>query len=298
MTSPPRLRLLALLLLLLCLALSTPASAQLLEEMAPAAESAEQGLPDLGENFSPFELTMATVGMTGALVFGFWGSDLFGSPSPGMGPPDVDSRDYRFSEWANPDPDPEEQWLWGIPDYGGYYMPILTLGFLSTATIGSELDSTFFLPNYKHELLTFASGFGWAAMVTNAFKLNVGRIRPWAARPNAADYDIPEKEKFLSFPSGHSASAAATSTFLFHRTSDYLRSETFADSGTLTRWGLGYAVPFAIGAAATGLVMYSRIKDQRHWPSDTLVGAIIGYTVMTIFYKVHFDDDGRPRRRH
>ena len=50
------------------------------------------------------------------------------------------------------------------------------------------------------------------------------------------------------------------------------------------------------GAAA--VVGLSRIVDQRHYFTDVALGAAVGTAVGQLTYALHFDWDGRPRRRH
>ena len=54
-------------------------------------------------------------------------------------------------------------------------------------------------------------------------------------------------------------------------------------------------MPMVVASGLTWTVMYSRIKDQQHWLSDTLTGALIGSAFATLFYTLHFDELGQPR---
>ncbi len=152
----------------------------------------------------------------------------------------------------------------------------------------------------SHELLAFTEAFAWTMIVTNSLKLIVGRARPFTVREDIDTEAVgePEKEYFLSFPSGHSASAAATSTFLALDLSDHLVHHTLKDSHPALRYGVGYGAPLLGAVGVSWTVMYSRIKDQRHWLSDTLTGAMIGAGFSSLFYVMHFDRQGQPRKRH
>ena len=79
-----------------------------------------------------------------------------------------------------------------------------------------------------------------------------------------------ESEQLLSFPSGHSTAIAATSFFLAADLSDHLVSGPLKAKGPVTRALVGRVLPYVSAAGLSWLVMYSRIKDQRHWLSDTL----------------------------
>ena len=98
----------------------------------------------------------------------------------------------------------------------------------------------------------------------------------------------------LSFPSGHSTAIAATSFFLAADLSDHLVSGPLKTKGPVTRALVGRVLPYVSAAGLSWLVMYSRIKDQRHWLSDTLTGGLIGVGSALLSYHLHFDAAGRP----
>ena len=287
----------ALCALTLCVVSPLPASAQL--QPAPAAPSEPAQGASLSENFSPWELSTIGASTLSAIYLVTLGERTFGSPTPSLGAPDPQSLDARFTRWANPVPDPARQWLGGVPDTAGYVAPFAALGFYAVGSASRALNDDSFLGEKSHQMVAFTEAFAWTMVITNALKLSVGRARPFTIREglDTEGFGEPEKEYFLSFPSGHSASAAATSTFLALDLSRHLVSETFAESHPALRYGVGYALP-AVGAAAfSSVVMYSRIKDQRHWLSDTITGAMIGAGCSTLFYIMHFDERGDPRRR-
>ncbi len=267
-----------------------------------AAAQQREEVPPLTENFSPAELTLTGLVVAASLPLTFAGPEIFGDPIPSMGPPDPRSIDWRYSEHVTPEGsfDPDSQWLGGVPDYAGYVLPAAAFAYYATGTIGAGISDDFFLRDQKHELLAFTEAFSWTMVVVNGLKLIVGRRRPFAVRPdiNPDAVGESESERFLSFPSGHSASAAVTSFFIFHDLSDHLFAHTFADAHPVVRWTVGRGVPLVGAAGLTWMVMYSRMRDQRHWLSDTLVGAGIGLAFSSFFYTLHFDDEGNPRRRH
>lgn len=85
----------------------------------------------------------------------------------------------------------------------------------------------------------------------------VGRARPDVS-PSPYDFD-PFRNKQVSFVSGHSAMAFVLATSLaddLHNTWSSIALYTFA---TGTAW--------------------SRLNDNRHWPSDVVGGAALGFTV-------------------
>ncbi len=91
--------------------------------------------------------------------------------------------------------------------------------------------------------------------------------------------DRQRPEGFLenSFPSGHASMAFVTATFVARRVADE----------TDTAWGyLGY-VPAA-------LVALNRVEQARHFPSDVVVGALIGTVFTNVFYNAHYGSEDRP----
>jgi membrane-associated phospholipid phosphatase len=96
-----------------------------------------------------------------------------------------------------------------------------------------------------------------AGATTIAIKEAVGRERPDESPGDATVF-----HPFTShdaFPSGHATLAFAAATVL--------------DRETRARWVPMVAYP------AAGLVAWSRLHDRRHWTSDVLAGAAIGFGV-------------------
>lgn len=99
------------------------------------------------------------------------------------------------------------------------------------------------------ELITFAAD--------EVVKKLVGRARPDVS-PSPYDFD-PFRNKQVSFVSGHSAMAFVLATSL----ADDLHNT----------WSSVALYTFATGTA------WSRLNDNRHWPSDVVGGAALGFTV-------------------
>ncbi len=96
-----------------------------------------------------------------------------------------------------------------------------------------------------------------AAVCTYGIKQAVGRHRPEDSPDDAGVYS--RFSNHDSFPSGHSTLAFATAAAL--------------DRETSSRW-----IP-AIGYPLAALVGWSRVHDRKHWPSDVVAGAAIGFGV-------------------
>lgn len=96
-----------------------------------------------------------------------------------------------------------------------------------------------------------------SGVCAQAIKFSVGRARP-ASSPGDVDQFAPFQGD-ESFPSGHTAVAFALAHAIDH--------ETHA------RW-----VPFVVYPVAAA-VGWSRVRDNRHWTSDVVGGAMLGVWV-------------------
>lgn len=249
------------------------------------------------ESFSVGELSLTTGAIIGLGLLTFKGEDWIGPKGASMGIPEEGSNDLRFSRWSNPSFDPKQQWLGGTPDLLGYAAPALTLTYYVGGSLLSGGDG--WGGARPHEALAFSEGLSWAMFSTTLLKHLVGRKRPYVARGqlgelDASSVEMSESEQLLSFPSGHSTAIAATSFFLAADVSDALVSGPLKSSGPVSRALLGRVLPYMSAAGLSWLVMYSRIKDQRHWLSDTLTGGLIGMTSALLSYHLHFDGNGVP----
>jgi membrane-associated phospholipid phosphatase len=112
------------------------------------------------------------------------------------------------------------------------------------------------------------------AGITTAMKYSVNRIRPFITYS-----DITKKSDAgtPSFPSGHTSSAFATATSL---------------SFTYPKWYI-----IAPAYACAGIVGYSRMHLGVHYPSDVLVGAVVGagcaWLTHAVTKKLIFNSKGR-----
>lgn len=128
-----------------------------------------------------------------------------------------------------------------------YVGPTLLAGTLSGASLGYD----------------GLEGVSWRALestalgaaVTLVLKSAVGRRRPDVA-PNTPFSFRPLSFKGNSFPSGHTTIAFALATSLASETKDHWSDALFYAGGMLTA--------------------FARINDDKHWLSDTIVGAAVG----------------------
>lgn len=114
-------------------------------------------------------------------------------------------------------------------------------------------------------------------LVDNALKGLTGRQRPfyadgedhWAGPVGLVKrYDPDTKGKYVSFPSGHTATAFALATVVALQ----YRDEPWVPV-------LAYAVAGSVGL--------SRMALDRHWASDVLVGAVLGQAIARLVVRGH-----------
>jgi len=110
-----------------------------------------------------------------------------------------------------------------------------------------------------------------SGLATGIGKLAFGRVRP-ADGPDSHQW----QQGGYSFPSGHTTAAFALSTVL-------------AESGESP--SLGRRVFFY---SLAGVTAFARMYDNRHWLSDTLMGAAIGiYSGLYVVHRHPLDGDQR-----
>lgn len=163
--------------------------------------------------------------------------------------------------------------------YGLAAAPLLLL-----AETGDELSAGELLVMYAETVALDR------ALVGN-LKLGVGRVRPLAYNP---DPQIPMSRKTSryarrSFPSGHTSGAFAGAVF-----AGQVYARLHPDRSA-RHWVRGGALGLAV---ATG---YLRVRAGHHFPSDVVVGALVGSLVGWMVPEIHEHDpdplDPRPSGR-
>jgi membrane-associated phospholipid phosphatase len=107
--------------------------------------------------------------------------------------------------------------------------------------------------------------------ITQMLKPAFSRPRPFtylpaAERPGGKAYDVGTDHAFLSMPSGHAATSFAAASYA---ATDNLLSHPDAGSGE-------HVAVAAIGGLMAGFTAHLRIEAEQHFPSDALVGGLIG----------------------
>jgi len=116
--------------------------------------------------------------------------------------------------------------------------------------------------------------------------------------PGTGQYDaFSYGEGFNSFPSGHVINIFGVYTFNWLYVAGKL--QVYGKGVKQRQYFWGFAVMSA-GILAAVYVGVSRVSDNKHYPLDTLVGALIGIVPVFFVYPLYFQsifDGGRPLRR-
>lgn len=116
----------------------------------------------------------------------------------------------------------------------------------------------------KHKALFIGETFLASAFITIASKSIFKRDRPYVTHPSIQPLSL---EGSYSMPSAHTSSAFATATSL---------------SMAYPKWYV--VVPSFVWASSVG---YSRMHLGVHYPSDVLVGALVGSGSAVLMYKAN-----------
>ena len=143
-----------------------------------------------------------------------------------------------------------------------------------------------FHTNFTHTLTVatmFAESYFLLKGITAITKTTVARKRPFVYN---MDYSIEERlaqssnSVYLSFFSGHTATAFWAATFLSKVMNDIHGNSVW----TKLLWGTSLSL-----AALTG---YARVKAGMHYPSDVIVGAVLGFAIGYLIPALHKKKNG------
>ena len=170
-----------------------------------------------------------------------------------------------------------------------------------------------------HDVLVgLSEGMATTLLLTEILKYQFGRLRPdfadrvqryYCTTQKSAevtcsggevplDPDPTKADKIFadgrrSFPSGHSATSFFLATYAGLVTGGQL---VWGDGAAPSSRPVGLALQgTALGLA--GLVIWSRVHDGRHNPSDVLAGSLIGVAMANLAYWRRFDSHGRMRAK-
>lgn len=135
--------------------------------------------------------------------------------------------------------------------------------------------------SFQH-LLEYAEAMLIAEGMSSVIKRWADRPRPFTylpegERPNNSAYNVTSDEAFESMPSGHAAMSFCSASFTI---ADHLLARPQAS-------GLERAAVAFVGGYLAGMTVGMRLEGGQHFPSDTMVGALIGTTCGVATPMVH-----------
>jgi len=145
-------------------------------------------------------------------------------------------------------------------------------GSITAAEIGLVPAAFLVIGHFRHDsyaektALLAGEAYADSAIVEIVMKAATRRLRPSDIAPAGPFSDTFFRSHVsptginTSFPSGHSAAAFAVATVFAHRYRQH-------------RW-----VPW-VAYGAAGVIAFSRITNQSHFPSDVFLGAAIGFSI-------------------
>ncbi|MCU7494165.1 MAG: phosphatase PAP2 family protein [Ignavibacteria bacterium] len=101
----------------------------------------------------------------------------------------------------------------------------------------------------------------------------------------------PDSSNMESFFSGHSATTFAAASFLSRELNDYINQKMPEKS--IPRFALKFASFSALYGWAS-YVAYSRMRDNKHYFSDVLIGALTGTAVSNLVYNFYITNRNSP----
>ncbi len=142
---------------------------------------------------------------------------------------------------------------------GVYSMPLMGIFYAQGAIWKNQRSKKVALMGVKAYLV--------AGLLVNIPKITIGRHRPYQDTPSDPNqFEGPITFSYKSFPSGHTTAAFAVATVI---ASEY--------QSTIWVPILSYTV-----AAMSGM---SRIYDNKHWASDVVFGAALGWSIGKLVHR-------------
>jgi membrane-associated phospholipid phosphatase len=100
----------------------------------------------------------------------------------------------------------------------------------------------------------------------------------------------PDGSDDKSFFSGHSSTTFTAASFLYREANDFFDTWKGTSNNTTLRTSLKIASFTALYGWA-GYVAYSRMRDNKHYVSDVVVGAAVGTLIGNLVYNGYFSNE-------
>lgn len=230
-----------------------------------------------------------TLGAFSADLAAARGAPLFGDP-PGF------DRAASDALYQGPNAD---VFLAGAPELVASELePALAVGYygLDSIVLWARGRSLTGAANPDHHLFGFLEAYFLTEDVSLGVKIALGRERPFEGLHRFGSTPGDPKTT-MAFWSNQTATSFCVASYLWRDFSDWLVNGPLAQSSPGSKIALGRVLPGVVFFGVASVDGLSRIIDQRHYLSDTLVGAAVGTAISQLVYAYHFDGLGQPIRR-
>ena len=160
-----------------------------------------------------------------------------------------------------------------LSDYGMLAALVAPLGLLADSKIRDEPEKLGYL---------YLETMAITGVLTELTKVTVQRVRPWAYNKNVPLEHKNGTEAKKAFFSGHTSATFAGAVLCAKVYSDYnpdSKLKPYVWAGSM---------------ALSSAVAYWRVRAGRHFPTDVLVGALVGGGVAYLIPEIHKTDKAGP----
>ncbi len=158
-----------------------------------------------------------------------------------------------------------------------YYPNLVFGGRLLAATAIGLFTDTRVSKNTFRNIFLFKKAIVYTYTLTEYTKTIVNRERP-------------DQSDSRSFFSGHTSTTFATSTYLFLELNDLFNRWNVTKSNSTLKSAFKIS-SFGILYGWAGYVGYTRMRDNKHYITDVLVGATVGTLMSIIVYNIYDDKE-------
>lgn len=137
-------------------------------------------------------------------------------------------------------------------------------------------DSEITKDSYKN-IFVFKKSLIYTYVLTEYVKSVVKRTRP-------------DGEDNRSFFSGHTSTTFAAATYLWKELDDFYENWDVTKSDNTLK-NVFEVSTFSVLYGWAGFVGYSRIRDNKHYLSDVIIGAAVGTLISHFVYEIYNEDD-------
>jgi membrane-associated phospholipid phosphatase len=156
--------------------------------------------------------------------------------------------------------------------YGGTFLGLVAAPIYGALDIGPDGARGGGRGALTHGVI-FAESVTVSVTLTDIVKSASRRPRPYTRTPG---FEWEEADDQMSFPSGHTSTSGALSFSLAHQ---IVRTQDLPLGGQLAAYGLATAY-----TATTGVL---RVAAAKHYPSDVVVGGLLGATIGVVVPELH-----------